>query len=164
MQVLKGMGMVPIDGSVHMVEDGLYIGDHRIARDHDALRYLGITHIVNAAREMPDSFPRNFHYHRCQLEDRVSREVLLGALEPSFRYIQNLMSYRPSSGEKPCILVHCYAGMSRSASIVIYYLMRSRRWSFDAAFSYLKARRHIVSPNQWYRKQLKDVERILKDV
>ncbi len=155
---------LPIDGSVHMVVDGLYIGDARIANDYDALHSLGITHIVNAANEMTDAFPGKFHYHRCNLEDRVSREVLLGALEPSFRYIKNLMTYRPKIGKKPRILVHCWAGKSRSASIVIYYLMRSWGWSFDAAFAYLKSKRSVVLPNKWYQKQMTDVESILSTI
>ena len=43
------------------------------------------------------------------------------------------------------ILVHCLAGVSRSVSLVIAYLIKFKGMSFDDAFYMLKARRKIVS-------------------
>lgn len=48
------------------------------------------------------------------------------------------------------VLVHCMAGVSRSATLVIAFLMRSRAVSFTEAFSLVKSRRKIVPP-QAYR-------------
>lgn len=48
------------------------------------------------------------------------------------------------------VLVHCMAGVSRSATLVIAFLMRSRTISFTEAFSLVKSRRKIVPP-QAYR-------------
>eukprot|EP00347_Sterkiella_histriomuscorum_P016112 403354447 len=60
------------------------------------------------------------------------------------------------------ILVHCYAGISRSASCVIAYLMQDKGMPFFEAMSYVRKRRHIVFPNFGFQRQLMDFERQLK--
>jgi len=43
--------------------------------------------------------------------------------------------------------VHCYAGVSRSATIVIAYLMAEMNMGFMDAFSFTKSKRFVVFPN-----------------
>ena len=45
------------------------------------------------------------------------------------------------------VFVHCFAGISRSASIVIAYLMQENGLSFEQALKLVKERRPQVSPN-----------------
>ncbi|ORZ38153.1 protein-tyrosine phosphatase-like protein [Catenaria anguillulae PL171] len=45
------------------------------------------------------------------------------------------------------VYVHCKAGKSRSATVVIAYLMLYHGYSFDAAWSHVKAMRPAVAPN-----------------
>ena len=42
------------------------------------------------------------------------------------------------------VLVHCMAGVSRSATLVIAYLMKSRNVSFNEAFAIVKSKRKLV--------------------
>ena len=56
------------------------------------------------------------------------------------------------------VLVHCVAGISRSASVVLAYLMWKENMSFEEALEYLKGLRPIVEPNDGFVKQLKDFE------
>ena len=49
-------------------------------------------------------------------------------------------------GEKRSCLVHCSAGMSRSATLVLAYLVRHVGMSLLDALSHTKARRPLVSP------------------
>jgi protein-tyrosine phosphatase len=46
------------------------------------------------------------------------------------------------------------AGMSRSVSYVIYYLIKKEKWDFYTALEYIKTRRPIANPNAGFRKQL----------
>ena len=68
-------------------------------------------------------------------------------LEKSFNDIQ----YHQQN-TKGNILIHCFMGASRSASIVIYYLMRTQKhedgkpYTFDDAVSYLRNKRITVNP------------------
>ena len=58
-------------------------------------------------------------------------------------------------------LVHCVAGVSRSASICIAYLMKYERMTLDQAYRHCKRRRPVVHPNVGFWRQLIDYERRL---
>ena len=53
------------------------------------------------------------------------------------------------------ILIHCYLGMSRSASLVAFYLMKEKYWDYDRCYEYMKERRPIVDPNYGFVEQLR---------
>ena len=53
------------------------------------------------------------------------------------------------------VLVHCQAGISRSSSIVIAYLIRKNKINFDASFQIVKDKRPYIFPNKGFIKQLK---------
>lgn len=56
------------------------------------------------------------------------------------------------------ILIHCNAGVSRSASVCIAYLMLHRKMNFSAAFSCVKSKRECIRPNDGFLKQLKQMD------
>lgn len=64
-----------------------------------------------------------------------------------------------SSGGK--VLVHCLAGISRSPTICIAYLMYSHNLSLDQAYDLVKQRRSLISPNLNFMRQLFEYEQIL---
>lgn len=53
------------------------------------------------------------------------------------------------------VLVHCRAGISRSSTIVIAYLIQKDRLSFEDALQLVRSSRPIVMPNKGFVKQLK---------
>lgn len=57
--------------------------------------------------------------------------------------------------ENGTILIHCNAGVSRSASICIAYLILEKNMSFDAAFALVKSKRECIQPNPGFLQQLK---------
>ena len=61
------------------------------------------------------------------------------------------------------MLVHCNAGVSRSATFVIAYLMQHEGMSFEQAFRYLRTKRDKTCPNPGFVSQLKKYEEMLKE-
>ena len=57
------------------------------------------------------------------------------------------------SGRNVC--VNCQAGISRSATVVIGYLMHTKGISFDAAYNIVRKRRPIINPNKGFVNMLK---------
>lgn len=58
------------------------------------------------------------------------------------------------------MLVHCQAGISRSASFVIAYCMWKERLSADAATAVVAAARSAIFPNMGFKTQLREFERL----
>ena len=56
------------------------------------------------------------------------------------------------------VLVHCVAGHSRSVSLVLYYLMKYKRYTLKNAFALVRKKRPTIKVNKGFRKKLKQVE------
>jgi hypothetical protein len=52
------------------------------------------------------------------------------------------------------VLVHCMAGVSRSATIVIAYLVKKGKLPLKQAIEHTRKKRWIISPNEGFLKQL----------
>lgn len=63
-----------------------------------------------------------------------------------------------NSNNQNRILVHWAMGMSRSATMVIMYLMRKFQIEWSLAFDIVKARRDIIDPNEGFIQKLKNYE------
>lgn len=50
-------------------------------------------------------------------------------------------------GDNKTILVHCWAGVSRSATAIVWYLIRYQGYTWDAAVDHIRSKRTIVFPN-----------------
>lgn len=68
--------------------------------------------------------------------------------EETYHYIAEKLN------QKINVLVHCHAGISRSASIVIAFLMRNKSISLEEAFKIVKSKRPRIKPNEAFIKQL----------
>lgn len=131
-----------------VVEGFLYLGDRHQAADGQVLAALGMTHVINATHDVPELFPETLNYLRIPLED-TDDEALYPHLAGAVAHLERLAQ---TPGAR--VLVHCRLGLSRSAAVVLAYLMASRRMSFDDALIYLRAHRPWVSPNRSFREQL----------
>ncbi|GAB2218897.1 hypothetical protein Drorol1_Dr00002130 [Drosera rotundifolia] len=81
----------------------------------------------------------------------MESENLLDYLDVCFEFIED----RRKQG---AVLVHCFAGVSRSAAIITAYLMKSEGLSQEAALESLRQSCEFVSPNDGFLEQLKMFE------
>ena len=145
--------------TAHQIAERLYLGSAAAARsDREALRALGITAIVNCTRsyqiEHAHKGDDSIAYMRVDVEDQASVDLL-----PYFRGATGFIGAQLAAGG--AVLVHCQAGVSRSASVVISFLMRATGATRDSAYAMVKARRTLADPNLGFWAQLLDWERRL---
>lgn len=57
------------------------------------------------------------------------------------------------------VLVHCHMGISRSASIVLAFLMKNYKLSLDGAFNHTVGIRKTIGPNEKFWTELKKYEK-----
>ncbi|AYV77013.1 MAG: dual specificity phosphatase [Barrevirus sp.] len=128
------------------VIDNIYLGSAYNAASYKTLKNRNIKVIMNATTEISDYYPNDFTYLRYKLYDN-NKHSIKKYLEKSYSDIKYHQENTPGN-----ILIHCFMGASRSASIVIYYLMRSQKkedntyYTFDDAISFLKDKRIVVNP------------------
>jgi len=73
----------------------------------------------------------------------------------NFQFMMMLFSCTDSVRQKGgCTFVHCMAGISRSATVCIAYLMKHLCWELQIAFDFLKTKRSCVAPNLSFMGQL----------
>ncbi|KAJ8680385.1 hypothetical protein QAD02_016172 [Eretmocerus hayati] len=133
------------------IEPNLYLGNLTAATDIDWLRKTEISHILSVdscplPRKIQDILP-DITLKYMQFSD-MPREDLLTSFNDSNQFIENALE----SGGK--ILVHCYFGVSRSATIVIAFIMRKYSLPFTSAYEMVKKKRRFVGPNAGFIAQL----------
>jgi len=58
--------------------------------------------------------------------------------------------------KKKRVLVHCQAGISRSATLVIAYLIKHQKMNLKDAYLHVKSKRPQIGPNKGFIQQLMD--------
>lgn len=123
--------------------ENLYIGSCRAAMNYSILQKLGIKKILIAAHELNPYFPESFEYVKYDINDEEG-ENLLPLFSKSAQWIGNNLS------KNYPVLVHCKAGVSRSATLVISYLMSAKSYSFQEALSIAQTSRANILPNKGF--------------
>ncbi|XP_076020192.1 dual specificity protein phosphatase 4 [Genypterus blacodes] len=129
----------------------LYLGSALHASKKEVLDAIGISALLNVSSDCPNHFEGAYQYKCIPVEDNHKEDISSWFAEA----IEFIDSIRDSSGR---VLVHCQAGISRSATICLAYLMKRKRVRLDEAFEFVRRRRSIISPNFSFMGQLLQFE------
>lgn len=137
----------------------LYLSGEDAVKSKSNLKSNGITHILNLTTNVENLFEPELNYKKIRVND-VSNEDMTHCFDQSIEFIQKAFE----ENETNRVLVHCNAGVSRSASVVIAYLLKTGQYSsFEQAYEFLRAARPAVSPNPGFIRQLKEFESRIKN-
>ncbi|XP_037514448.1 uncharacterized protein LOC119390817 [Rhipicephalus sanguineus] len=132
----------------------LYLGSEWNASNLEELKDKGVGHILNVTREIDNFYPGLFDYFNIRVYDDETTEMLKH-WDKTYKYI----AQAKEQGSK--VLVHCKMGISRSASVVIAYVMKAYGWDLRQALDFVKTRRSCIKPNSGFLKQLETYQGIL---
>ncbi|XP_064908588.1 dual specificity protein phosphatase 22 isoform X2 [Columba livia] len=130
---------------------GLFIGNFKDARDVEQLSKNNITHILSihdSARPMLEGVK----YLCIPAADSPSQNLARHFRE-SIKFIHECRL----TGEG--CLVHCLAGVSRSVTLVVAYIMTITDFGWEDALSVVRAARSCANPNMGFQRQLQDFEK-----
>lgn len=137
------------------IEEGLFLGSVGAAHNKDQLKKLNITHILTIACSLPPADPNDFVCKVVGVLDTRDADIKQH-FDDCFNFIDE---GRQSGGG---VLIHCFAGISRSVTITVAYLMKKRGMNLTQALEHVKSRRPQAAPNVGFMVQLKDFETALQ--
>ena len=142
-----------------MILDGLYLGNAYNASNWNTVTSLNIRYIMNVSVELdhyfenvalnPEEgcvrpFQENYiKYMRVPIEDDCDAHLS--------DYVSDIIAFLdavPKPWSKNPVLIHCYMGSSRSASVVLLYMTMRLGYNVEDAIAYLREKRPIVNINR----------------
>ncbi|XP_068658878.1 dual specificity protein phosphatase 1-like [Aristolochia californica] len=136
------------------IEEGLFLGSVGVACNKELLKSLNVTHVLVVAQSLEPAHPSDFIYKKVEVLDSPDTNIEQYFSE-CFDYIDE--AKRTGGG----VLVHCFAGRSRSVTIILAYLMKKHHMSLAQALNFVKSKRPEISPNHGFISQLRHFERSL---
>jgi len=132
--------------SASLILPKLHLGPRKAAHAN-VLNARGIKSVLSLCKTNLDDEVFKFLYF--EIVDSPDQDIM-DLFRPAILFLVEQRLAGESS------LVHCSAGVSRSASFVIAYLMTIFSWSFDEAYKYTHYCRDIIEPNSGFVKQLEE--------
>ncbi|KAK9473740.1 protein-tyrosine phosphatase-like protein [Dipodascopsis tothii] len=137
--------------AMHKIVDHVYLGSMFALKGKLSIEQAGITHILSVLRgpiEANDVLGQAGMTHKqISLDDDEDENII-----EHFGEALEFMDAAVSKGES--VLVHCMAGVSRSATVVAAYLIWKERVSAETALARIRAQRAVANPNESFLEQL----------
>ena len=144
---------IHINAHPSKVFDWLYLGTFTNACDIEELKRMNIKYILNCAIECKNTtLPKDIKELHLKIRDNINFDII-----PFFKQSNDFINQVRGAGGK--ILIHCKLGISRSAAIVIAYLIKYYGFNFNSALKFIKKQRERINPNAGFIEQLKQYEK-----
>ena len=134
------------------ITDNLYLGNFYDALNIKKLSKIGIKKVLSLITDKQLlSYPIEIEHKLIYIND-LPRENIIKYFGECLLFID----------DNKKVLVHCMAGSSRSATIVIAYLMWKNQLDFKETVKFVEQIRPCINPNYGFVKQLIIFQKLLK--
>lgn len=135
-----------------IIPNRLYLTSLEVAKNESILKEYNIDIIVSIIDFEPFKYNKSKYLKTIQLITYFAEDKDDFPIEQYFSSFYELMELNPNKR----ILVHCLVGMSRSASLIISYLIRKNpKISFNDTYIFVKELRECIDPNDGFIDKLK---------
>ncbi|KAG8347652.1 putative dual specificity protein phosphatase [Trypanosoma vivax] len=131
--------------------NNVFCGSLRSAQSQKVYQRLGIENLLTVGRGLVPVPPVGGRHLTISLDDIEEADIQC-TFEEAINFIDESVT-----NAKGC-LVHCFAGLSRSATTVIAYLMMRQGMRVHEAYSVTKQGRPSIFPNKGFLKQLFELD------
>ena len=136
---------------MHKIDNNLYLGGLMAANNLSLLNQADIASIVQAlSKNTPITKHPGMKYHTLDIDDIPNANIV--------QYVPEAIKF--IDRELMCgkvVLIHCAAGISRSASIAVAYFMVKYSIGYDEALARVRRGRGCACPNQGFEQQLRNM-------
>ncbi|KAM0861431.1 hypothetical protein ACQ4PT_045892 [Festuca glaucescens] len=140
------------------ITDFMYIGGALAARSTYTLQHLGVTHVLclcaNEIGQSESQKPCLFDYRNFSIKDAENADI-----SDVFQDASDFIDFVEHLHGK--VLVHCFEGKSRSATVVLAYLMLRKNCTLLEAWNMLKKVHRRAQPNDGFARVLLDLDKRL---
>nr|XP_002719890.1 dual specificity protein phosphatase 21 [Oryctolagus cuniculus] len=137
----------PFIHSLSQITRSLYISSGVAANNKFLLSSNHITTVINASVEVVNTFYDNIQYLQVPVTDTPNSHI--------YNFFDIIAAHIHSEDMKQGrALLHCVAGVSRSATFCLAYLMKYHAMTLLDAHAWTKTRRPIIRPNNGFWEQL----------
>ncbi|EFO62608.1 Dual specificity phosphatase, catalytic [Giardia lamblia P15] len=156
----KALKIKQYDAVMSKITDFLYLSSLTAAQNTELLQKNEITHVINCCLESQS--PR---YGISNLTCLLLKLRDTGLENIDSLFLEAIAFIHEARMQNKTVLVHCYQGVSRSASLVIAYIMWANDLSYEEAYSHVRSCRGVVAPNtgfvfrlvSWWRRRHSDL-------
>ena len=146
--------MIFVYNNIDEITENLYLGDYNGAQNIDKIKKLGIKKVLSLLNGV---FPKyvekdNIIHKTLFINDVIDQNI--------FKHFGECLNFIKDDDK---VLVHCGAGASRSASIVVAYIMWTKKMTYKEAFNFVKSKRNIININLGFEDQLELFEKLLNE-
>jgi hypothetical protein len=119
----------------------LWLGNRHSPTEVDNLKNNNIKLIINCSKDINYESDENIQVIRLSIND-VNSEESNQILDDQMEYLTYLINIYLNNNYG--VLVHCYAGVQRSATVVLCYLLKYKNMSLNMGKAIMKQNRSIV--------------------
>ena len=139
--------------NIDKITNNIYLGNIKGLSEKEYLKTEKIKSILSLTKETPKVDDElNIYQKILPIDDLYSENII--------KYFKECIEFIDNNGK---IFIHCECGVSRSATIVIAYLMWKTHSTFEAVYSFVKKTRPEIDPNNGFRRQLKKFQQLLEE-